>query len=73
VRNIDRVFESRVLKGIFGPRRDKVTGDWKKLHNEELHNLYSSPSIIGVIKSKKMRCVTNVACMRKKINAYIFL
>jgi hypothetical protein len=45
-----RVFENRVLKRIFGPRRDEVTGGWRKLHNEELHNLYSSPGIIGMIK-----------------------
>jgi hypothetical protein len=41
-----RVFESRVLRRIFGPKRDEVTGEWRKLHNEELHNLYSSPDII---------------------------
>jgi hypothetical protein len=45
-----RVFENRVLRRIFGPNRDKVTGDWRKLHNEELHNLYSSPNIIRMIK-----------------------
>jgi hypothetical protein len=45
-----RVFENRVLRRIFGPKRDEVTGGWKKLHNEELHSLYSSPSIIRVIK-----------------------
>jgi hypothetical protein len=50
-----RVFENRVLRGIFGPKRDDVTGDWRKLHNEELHNLYSSPNIIRIIKSRKMR------------------
>jgi hypothetical protein len=50
-----RVFENRVLRRIFGPKRDEVTGDWIKLHNEELHNLYSSPSIIKVTKSKRMR------------------
>jgi hypothetical protein len=49
-----RVFENRVL-GIFGPKRDGVTGGWRKLHNEELHNLYSSPSIVRIIKSRKMR------------------
>jgi hypothetical protein len=43
------VFENRVLRRIFGPKRDEVTGDWRKLHNEELHNLYSSPSIIRII------------------------
>jgi hypothetical protein len=49
-----RVFENRVLR-IFGPQRDEVTGDWRKLHNEELHNLYSSPSITRMIKSRWMR------------------
>jgi hypothetical protein len=50
-----RVSENRVLRRIFGPKRDEVTGGWRKLHNEELHNLYSSPSIIRIIKSRKMR------------------
>jgi hypothetical protein len=45
-----RVFENRVLRRIFGPKRDEVMGGWRKLHNEELHNLYSSPSIIRIIK-----------------------
>jgi hypothetical protein len=45
-----RVFENRMLRRIFGPRSDEVTGDWRKLHNEELHNLYSSPNIIRMIK-----------------------
>jgi hypothetical protein len=45
-----RVFENRVLRRIFGPKRDEVTGGWRKLHNEELHNLYSSPRIIRMIK-----------------------
>jgi hypothetical protein len=49
------VFENRVLRRIFEPRRDEVTGDWRKLHNEELHNLYSSPNIIRTIKSTRMR------------------
>jgi hypothetical protein len=49
------VFEKRVLRRIFGPKRDEVTGDWRKVHTEELHNLYSSPSIIRVIKSRRMR------------------
>jgi hypothetical protein len=47
------VFENRVLRRIFGPKRNEVTGGWRKLHNEELHNLYDSPSIIRMIKSKK--------------------
>jgi hypothetical protein len=46
------VFENRVLRRIFGPKRDEVIGGWKKLHNEELHNLYSSPGVIRMIKSK---------------------
>jgi hypothetical protein len=49
-----RVLENRVLR-IFGPKRDEVTGGWRKLHNEELHNLYSSPSIIRIIKLRRMR------------------
>jgi hypothetical protein len=49
------VFEKRVLRRIFGPKRDEVTGVWRKLHNEELHNLYSSPDIIREIKSRQMR------------------
>jgi PAS domain-containing protein len=49
------VFENRVLRRIFGPKRDEVTGGWRKLHNEELHGLYSSPSIVRVIKARRMR------------------
>jgi len=49
-----KVFENRVLKKIFGPKRDEVTGVWRKLHNEELHDLYSSPNIIVVMKSTRM-------------------
>jgi hypothetical protein len=48
-----RVFENRVLRRIFGPKRDEVIGDLRKMHNEELHNLYSSPSIIRIIKSRR--------------------
>jgi hypothetical protein len=55
------VFENRVLRRIFGPKRDEVTGGWRKLHNEELLDLYSTPSIIRVIKSKLMRWVGHVA------------
>jgi hypothetical protein len=47
------VFENRVLRGIFGPKRDEVTGEWRKLHNEELHNLYSSPDIIRQGKARQ--------------------
>jgi hypothetical protein len=49
-----RVFEIRVLRRIFGPKRDEVTGDWRKLHNEEFHNLYSSPNLIRMIKSRRI-------------------
>jgi hypothetical protein len=60
-KRILRVFENRVLRRIFGPKRDEVTGGWRKLHNEELHNLYSSPSIIRMIKSRRMRWAGHVA------------
>jgi hypothetical protein len=50
-----RVFENRVLRRIFGPKRDGMMGGWRKLHNEELHNLYSSPSKIRIIKPRRMR------------------
>jgi hypothetical protein len=56
-----RLFENRFLKKISGPKRDQTTGGWRKLHNEELHNLYSSPSIIRMIKSRRMRGVGHVA------------
>jgi hypothetical protein len=61
-----RVFGNRVLRRIFGPKRDEVTGGWRKLHNEELHNLYSSPSIIRMIKSRKMRWTGHVARMETR-------
>jgi hypothetical protein len=67
-----RVFENRVLR-IFGPKRDEVTGDWRKLHNEELHNLYSSPNIIRMFKSRKMRRAGHVARMGETRNAYRIL
>jgi hypothetical protein len=57
------VFENRVVRRISGPKRDDVTGDWWKLHNEELHNLYSSPNIIKMIKSRRMRWAGHVARM----------
>jgi hypothetical protein len=56
-----RVFENRVLRRIFGPRRYEVTGDWRKLHNEELHNLYSFPDIIRQVKLRRMRWAGHVA------------
>jgi hypothetical protein len=58
-----RVFENRVPRKIFAPKRDEVTGGWRKLHNEELHNLYSFPSIIRMIKSRRMRWAGHVARM----------
>jgi hypothetical protein len=68
-----RVFENRVLKSIFRPKRDEVTGEWRKLHNEELRDLYSSPSIIRIIKSKGMRWVDHVARIGEKRKAYRLL
>jgi hypothetical protein len=68
-----RVFENRVLWRIFGPKRDKVTGGWRKLHNEELHGLYSSPSIIRVIRARRMRWEGHVARMGEVRGAYNIL
>jgi hypothetical protein len=56
------VFENGVLRRIFGPKRDEVTGEWRKLHNEELHDLYSSTRMVRIIKSRKMRWAGHVAC-----------
>jgi hypothetical protein len=63
-----RVFGNRVLRRIFGPKKDEVTGEWRKLHDEELHDLYSSPSIIRIIKSRRMRWAGHVTRMGKKRN-----
>jgi hypothetical protein len=65
-----RMFENRVLRRIFGPKRDEVTGEWSKLHNEGLHNLYSSPDIIRQIKSRRMRWAGHVACMGEERKVY---
>jgi hypothetical protein len=65
-----RMFENRVLRRIFGPKRDEVTGEWRKLHNEELHILYSSPNIIRQIKSRRMRWAGHVASMAEERNMY---
>jgi hypothetical protein len=62
-----------VLRRIFGPKRDEVTGEWRKLHNKELHDLYSSPSIIRIMKSRRMRWAGHVARMGEKRNAYRLL
>jgi hypothetical protein len=67
------VFENRVLRIIFGQKRNEETGGWKKLHNEELHNLYSSPNIITVIKSRRMRWAGHVTRMWEKRNAHRIL
>jgi hypothetical protein len=68
-----RVFENRVLRRIFGQRRDEVKRDWRKLHNEELHNLYSSPNIIRMTKLRRMRWAGQVARMRETRNEYRIL
>jgi hypothetical protein len=68
-----RVFENRVLRRIFGPKRDGVMGGWGKLHNEELHSLYSLPSIIRIIKLRRLRWTGHVARMGKKRNMYRLL
>jgi hypothetical protein len=67
------MFENRVLRRIFGPKRDEVTGEWRKLHNEELCDLYSSPSIIRIIKSRRMRWAGHEVRMGEKGNAYRLL
>jgi hypothetical protein len=67
------VFENGVLRRIFGSKRYEVTGGWRKLHNAELHNLYSSPSIIRIIKSRRMIWYGHVARMGEKMNAYSIL
>jgi hypothetical protein len=67
------VLENRVLRRIFGPKKDEVTGGWRKLHNEEFHNLYSSPSIIRRIKSRRMRWTGLAAQMEENKNAYRIL
>jgi hypothetical protein len=70
--HILRVFENRVLRRIFGPKRNEMTGGWRKLHNEELHNLYSSPSIIRMAKLR-MRWAGHVARVGEKRKAYRIL
>jgi hypothetical protein len=67
------VFENRVLRKIFGPKRDEVTGEWRRLHNEELNDLYSSPNITRVIKSRTMRWAGRVARMEGRRCSYRIL
>jgi hypothetical protein len=68
-----RVFENKVLRRIFEPKRDEVTGRWRNLHNEDLRDSYSSPNIIRIIKSRKMRWAGHVARMGEKRSAYRLL
>jgi hypothetical protein len=68
-----RVFENSVLRRIFGPKTEEVIGGWRKLHNEELRNVYSSPNIIRMMKSRTMRWAGHVARMGKRRNAYRIL
>jgi hypothetical protein len=65
-----RVFENRLLRRIFGPKRDEVTGEWRKLHSEGLYNLYSSPDIIRQVKSRRMRWAGHVARMGEERKVY---
>jgi len=65
-----RVFEKRVLRRIFGPKRDEVTGEWRTLHNEELNDPYSSPNIVWVIKSRRIRWAEHVARMGERRGLY---
>jgi hypothetical protein len=67
------VFGNMVMRRIFRTKRDEVTGGWRKVHNEELHNLYSSPSVIRMFKSRRMRWAGNVARMLEKRNVYKIL
>jgi len=68
-----RVFENMVMRRIFGPRRDEVTGKWRRLHNEDLNDLYSSPNIVRVIKSRRMRWAVHVARMDEERGRIGFL
>jgi hypothetical protein len=64
------VFENRVMRRIFGPKREEVAGSWRRLYNEELHNLYASPNIIRVIRSRRMRWVGHTKYMGEMRNVY---
>jgi hypothetical protein len=67
------VSENRALRRMFGPKREEVVGDWRRLHNEELHSFYASPIIIRVIKSRIIRWVGHVVCVGKTTNTYKIL
>jgi hypothetical protein len=67
------VFENRVLRKVIGPKREEVTREWRKMYNEELRDLYSSPSIIRIIRSKRMRWADHVTRMEEKRNSYRLL
>jgi len=64
------VYENRVLRRILGPKRSEVTGEWRRLYNEELNDLYSSPNIIWVVKLRRMRWTRHVACMGERRSVY---
>jgi hypothetical protein len=68
-----RVFENKVLRRIFGHKREEVVGGWRRLHNEEVHNLYDSSNIIRMVKSRRIRWAGHVVCMGEVRNAYIVL
>jgi hypothetical protein len=68
-----RVFENRVLRRVFWPKRDEVTGEWRKLHNEELNDVYSLPNIVRVVKSRRMKWVGHVACMGEETRVHRLL
>jgi hypothetical protein len=68
-----RMFENRTLRRIFGPEREELAGGWRRLHNEELHNLFASSDIIRVIKSRMKRWVGHVLCVGEMRNAYYVL
>jgi hypothetical protein len=67
-----KVFENSVLRRIFGPKRDEVTGEWRKLHNEVLHDLYTSPNIVRVITSRRMRLAGHVARIGRRVTCIGF-